>query len=134
MSSHFYVNRLVLLPPRKWWVARKKSADPFLHTLFPPYVVQVHTMLYRFLCQVGVFQYLNRYNKYIFEKTVPTISVCNLSHMGTATNFRCVTRKRKWPFHLIPDTNSYVLPEHLALEDGWVRSETVRTRAHIRKV
>ncbi len=49
MSPHFYINSLVLLPPWKWLVARKKSADPFLHTLFPPYVVQVHTMLYRFL-------------------------------------------------------------------------------------
>jgi hypothetical protein len=28
---------------------KKISADPFLHTLFPPYVVQVHTMLYQFL-------------------------------------------------------------------------------------
>ncbi len=110
MSPHFYVNSLVLLPPQKWWVARKKSADPFLHTLFPPYVVQVHTMLYQFLCQVWVSQYLNRYNKYIFEKTVPTISGHDLSYVGTDMNFRCVTRKGKWPFHLRPDTNSYVLP------------------------
>jgi hypothetical protein len=54
--------------------------------------------------------YLNRYNKYIFEKTVPTISGCYLSYTGTDTNFRCVTRKGKWLFHLRPDTNLYVLP------------------------
>ncbi len=36
MSSHFYVNRLVLLPPQKKWVARIKSTDPCVHTLFPP--------------------------------------------------------------------------------------------------
>ncbi len=141
MSSHFYVNRLVLLPPRKWWVARKKSADPFLHTLFPPYVVQVHAMLYRFLCQVGVSQYLNRYNTYIFEKTVPTISGRYLSYAGTDTNFRCVIRKGKWPFHLRPDTNSYVLPssskiplplkvgEYPAAARKWVREPHTRSTA-----
>ncbi len=59
---------------------------------------------------VGVSQYLNRYNKYIFEKTVPTISGRDLSYVGTDMNFRCVTRKGKWPFHLKPDTNSYVSP------------------------
>jgi hypothetical protein len=67
-------------------------------------------MLYQFLCQVGVSQYLNWYNKNIFEKTVPTISGCDLSYVGTDTNFRYVPRKGKWPFHLRPDTNSYVLP------------------------
>jgi hypothetical protein len=67
---------------------------------------------------VGVSQYLNRFNKYIFEKTVPTISVRDLLLLGTGTNFRCVTRKGKWPFHLRPDTNSYVLPKHLVFEDG----------------
>jgi hypothetical protein len=67
-------------------------------------------MLYRFLCKVGVSQYLNQYNKNIFEKTVPTTSGRDLSYMGTDTNFTCATRKGKWPFHLGPDTNSYVLP------------------------
>jgi hypothetical protein len=67
-------------------------------------------MLYRFFCQVGVSQYLNRYNKNIFEKTVPTNSGRDISYVGTDTNCRCITRKGKWPFHLGPDTNSYVLP------------------------
>jgi hypothetical protein len=47
-----------------------------------------------------------------------TISVCKFMHVGTGTNFRCVTRKGKWPLHLRPDTNLYVLPKHLAFEDG----------------
>ncbi len=39
MSPHFYVNSLVLLPPWKWWVARKKVQTPFYipcscHTLY----------------------------------------------------------------------------------------------------
>ncbi len=53
---------------------------------------------------------MNRYNKYIFEKTVPTNSGRDLSYVGTDTNFKYVTRKGKWPFHLRPDTNLYVLP------------------------
>ncbi len=79
---------------------------------------------------------MNQYNKYIFEKTVPTISVCDLLDVGTGMNFRCVTRKGKRPFHLRPDTNSHVLPDHLAFEDGSVPygGKTVSTRAHIHKV
>ncbi len=97
---------------------KKKKCRP--HSTYPVPAIHCTGTYYAILIplSVGVSQCLNWYNKYIFEKTVPTISVCDLSYVGTATNFRCVTRKRKWPFHLIPDTNSYVLPEHLALEDG----------------
>ncbi len=135
MSPHFYVKSLILLPPWKWWVARKKSADPILHTLFMPYIVQVY---YALLIppSIGVSQFLSQYNKYIFEKTIPTISVCDLLDVGTCTDFRHVTRKGKWPLHLRPDTNLCVLLEHLAFEDGWVpcNGKMVSTRAHIREV
>ena len=60
--------------------------------------------------KVGFSQYLNWYNKNIFEKTVPSTSGHDLSYVGTDTNFRCVPRKRKWLFHLGPDTNLYVSP------------------------
>ncbi len=53
---------------------------------------------------------MNWYNKNIFEKTVPTTSGRDLSNVGTDTNFRCIIRKGKWPFHFGPDTNSYVSP------------------------
>ncbi len=53
---------------------------------------------------------MNRYNKNVFERTVPTTFGRDLSNVGTDTNFRWVIRKGKWPFHLGPDTNLYVLP------------------------
>ncbi len=61
---------------------------------------------------------MNRCNEYIFEKTAPIISVRDLLYVGTGTNLGRVTRKGMWPLHLRPDTNSYVLPKHLAFEDG----------------
>jgi hypothetical protein len=75
-------------------------------------------MFYLFLCPYEFSQFLNRYNKYIFEKTIPTIFVCDLLHVGTGTNFRHVAREGKWQLHLRPDTNSSVLPELLVFEDG----------------
>ncbi len=49
MSSHFYVNSLIVLPLKSSELAIKEVQTPF-YILFPQYVVQVHAMFFWFLC------------------------------------------------------------------------------------
>ncbi len=136
MIPHFYVNSLVLLPPRKWWVARKKRGRP--HSTYTVPAIHCTGTYYVLLIplSVGVFPIFESVQRIYFWENSSTISVCDLSHVGTGTNFSCVIRKGNWPLHLRSDKNLYVLPKHLAFEDGWVPcvSKTVSTRAHTRKV
>ena len=117
-----------------WMMARKKVQTPFYipcyrHTLYSRHYVLLIPLSLEFF---PIFEWNN---EYIFEKTVPTISVCNLLFVGTCTNFRCVTRKWMWPLHASYRYVRVCLPKHLTFEGGWVHcgGKTVSTRAHIRK-
>ncbi len=136
MSPHFYVNSLVLFPPRKWWVARKKVqtqfyiacsrhtlyryilylADSFVRRSFPNFWIGTTNIFLRKLFPQFLF---------VIFCTWVLVQISDVSQEKGCGH--CILR---------PDTNSYVLPKHLAFEDGWVPcgGKTVSTRAHIRKV
>ncbi len=139
MSPHFYVNSLVLLPPRKWWVARKKVQTPF----YIP--CSCHT-LYRYIqCYTDS---LSSRSFPLFESVQQIYFWENCSHNFWSWSFQrgywyeFQMRHKKGEVAISSWTRyklvcfTFFIKNTSAFEGGWVPcgGKTVSTRAHIRKV
>jgi hypothetical protein len=133
MSPHYYVKIASYSCTLKVMSGKKKKCRPL--STYPVPAIHCTGKYYAIpipLSSRGVSQYLNRYNKYIFEKTVSGLDLwyefqmCHKKGEGADSSY---TRYKLVCFALF-------IKNTLAFEGGWepCSGKTVSTRAHILEV